>query len=161
MPELDGLAAARELLEAPHSPRILMLTTFDEDENVYEALRIGASGFLLKVAPPEQLLQALRIVAAGNALIDPVITRRLVETFARRGKVKPPASYEELTEREREVLRYVARGLTNKEIAEELFISEATAKTHVGRILGKLSLRDRAQAVVFAYEAGLVEPGAD
>ena len=162
MPELDGLEATRRLL-ATHgeAPRVLVLTTFDLDEYVYEAMRAGASGFLLKSAPPEQLVNAVRVVAAGDALLAPSITRRLIEQFVRRpppGSVRP-AALETLTERELEVLKLVARGLSNAEIGAQLFVSEGTVKTHVNRILRKLDLRDRVQAVVLAYESGLVQPG--
>ncbi len=160
MPELDGLSAARQVLALPHPPRVLMLTTFDEDENVYEALRIGTSGFLLKASPPEQLLEAIRAVGSGNALIDPAVTKRVIEAFKRPpGSGPPPPGLDELTPRELEVLRLVARGLNNAEIATELVVSDATIKTHVNRLLTKLGLRDRTQAVVLAYEARLVEPG--
>jgi DNA-binding NarL/FixJ family response regulator len=160
MPKLDGLAAARRLLEREAGPRVLMLTTFDEDENVFEALRIGASGFLLKTSPPEQLLYALRTVAEGNALIDPAVTRRLIESFEGRfGSADAPPELAELTERELEVLKFLARGLSNAEIAAELVVSPATVKTHVARILAKLGLRDRVQAVILAYEAGVVRVG--
>ena len=160
MPELDGLSAARQVLALPHAPRVLMLTTFDEDENVYEALRIGTSGFLLKASPPEQLLEAIRLVGSGKALIDPAVTRRVIDAFARQPARRPlPPEIEELTPRELEVLRHVARGLNNAEIAAELVVSEATVKTHMNRLLMKLGLRDRTQAVVLAYEARLVHPG--
>lgn len=160
MPELDGLAAARRVLEDPKAPRIIMLTTFDEDENVFEALRVGASGFVLKITPPEQLLEAIHVVASGRALIDPRVTQRVIEAFAaRRGPAEPPAELDELTAREREVLGLIARGLSNQELAATLFLSEATVKTHVNRIFMKLQLRDRVQLVIFAYEYGLVEPG--
>ena len=161
MPELDGISATRRLAErGPAKTRVLMLTTFDEDALVYEAMRAGASGFLLKSAPPARLAEAVRVVAAGEALLAPSITRRLVEDFVRR----PPPGAESspelavLTDREREVLALVARGLSNAEIAAELVVSEATVKTHVNRLLGKLSLRDRVQAVVLAYESGFVQP---
>jgi DNA-binding NarL/FixJ family response regulator len=159
MPRMDGLTAARRVLELPHAPRVLMLTTFDEDENVYEALRLGTSGFLLKAAPPEQLLDAIRTVQAGKALIDPAVTTRVIEAFSRQPTTRPPPELAELTPRELEVLRLVARGLNNGEIARELVVSEATVKTHVNRVLMKLGLRDRTQAVVLAYEAGVVRPG--
>jgi DNA-binding NarL/FixJ family response regulator len=159
MPNLDGLAAARQVITAGAS-RVLILTTFDADEYVYEALRMGASGFLLKDAPPDQLIGAVRSIAAGNALIDPVITRRLIGRFAH--AVRPPAlqpdQLKALTTRELDVLRLVARGLTNAEIAGELVVEESTVKTHVSRILLKLGLRDRVQAVVIAYESGFVVP---
>jgi DNA-binding NarL/FixJ family response regulator len=163
MPELDGLAATRLLLESPETTaRVLILTTFDLDEYVYEALRAGASGFLLKDSPPEQLIAGIAIVARGDALLAPSVTRRVVEEFARRPRARPgtEAAIEELTPRELDVLRLIARGLSNAEIAAELVVSEATVKTHVAHILMKLELRDRVQAVVLAYESGLVEPGA-
>jgi DNA-binding NarL/FixJ family response regulator len=161
MPEMDGLEAARHLLAAPDAPRVLMLTTFDLDEYVYDAMRSGASGFLLKDVRPEHLADAVRAVMAGETLLSPVITRRLVEQFVRRpppGSTKP-AQLEPLTEREIDVLRLVARGRSNTEIASELFLSETTVKTHITHLFTKLGLRDRAQAVVVAYESGLVEPG--
>ncbi len=160
MPELDGLSAARQVLALPHPPRVLMLTTFDEDENVYEALRIGTSGFLLKASPPEQLLEAIRAVGSGNALIDPAVTKRVIDAFKHQPRSgPPPPGLDELTPRELEVLRLVARGLNNAEIAAELVVSDATVKTHINRLLMKLGLRDRTQAAVLAYEARLVEPG--
>ncbi len=160
MPGLDGLEASRRLLAGAEPPKVLVLTTFDEEEYLYEALRAGTSGFLLKVSPPEQLIGAIRTVAAGNALIDPVVTRRVIEAFGRRATTSPPpASYDELTAREREVLTLLARGRSNAEIAEELIVGDATVKTHVARVLMKLGLRDRVQAVVFAYEHGIVTPG--
>jgi DNA-binding NarL/FixJ family response regulator len=160
MPGLDGLEASRRLLAGAEPPKVLVLTTFDEEEYLYEALRAGTSGFLLKVSPPEQLIGAIRTVAAGNALIDPAVTRRVIEAFGRRATTSPPpASFEELTAREREVLTLLARGLSNAEIAESLIVGEATVKTHVARVLMKLGLRDRVQAVVFAYEHGIVTPG--
>jgi DNA-binding NarL/FixJ family response regulator len=163
MPNVDGLEATRRLLQGKEDgPRILILTTFDLDEYVYEALRAGASGFLLKDTPPEQLVEAIRIVAGGDALLSPSITRRMIAEFVRR----PPASVrhlpeglDELTTRELEVLRLIARGLSNAEIAAEAHVSETTVKTHVARILMKLRLRDRVQAVVFAYEHGIVQAG--
>jgi DNA-binding NarL/FixJ family response regulator len=162
MPELDGLEATRRVLAAAPpdgGPRVLILTTFDLDEYVYEALRAGASGFLLKDAPPEQLLEAIRVVAAGDGLLAPSVTRRVIAEFARRPETKPPPELGELTPRELEVLRLIARGLSNAEIAAELFLSETTVKTHVARVLQKLRLRDRVQAVVLAYESGIVQPG--
>ena len=160
MPGLDGLEASRRLLAGADPPKVLVLTTFDEEEYLYEALRAGTSGFLLKVSPPEQLIGAIRTVAAGNALIDPAVTRRVIEAFGRRATASPPpASYEELTAREREVLTLLARGRSNAEIADELIVGDATVKTHVARVLMKLGLRDRVQAVVFAYEHGIVTPG--
>jgi len=160
MPEMDGLAATRELAADPDGPRVIILTTFDIDEYVFEALRSGASGFLLKDTEPEDLLQAVRVVADGDALLAPSVTRRLIEGFPTPPDPHrtPPESLEVLTEREREVLALVARGLSNQEIAAELVISPATAKTHVSRVMMKLGARDRAQLVVMAYETGLVEP---
>jgi DNA-binding NarL/FixJ family response regulator len=161
MPGIDGLEATRRIVARGIATRVLVLTTFDVDDYVYEAMKAGASGFLLKTAPPRQLADAVRTVAAGDALLAPSITRRLVEQFVRRpppGASVPPA-LEELTERERDVLRRLARALSNAEIAAELVVSEATVKSHVNRILTKLNLRDRAQAIVLAYETGLVEPG--
>jgi DNA-binding NarL/FixJ family response regulator len=164
MPNVDGLEATRKLLDGrDDGPSVLILTTFDLDEYVYEGLRAGASGFMLKDTPPEQLVEAIRVVAGGEALLSPTITRRVIEEFVRRppdSVRKPPAEVAELTTRELEMLRFIARGLSNAEIAKEAFVSETTVKTHVARILMKLRLRDRVQAVVFAYEAGLVQPGA-
>jgi DNA-binding NarL/FixJ family response regulator len=162
MPVMDGLQATRQILAAasPGRPRVLMLTTFDLDEYVYEALRAGASGFLLKDATAAELVHAVRVVAAGDALLAPSVTRRLIADFARQphsGPPPPPLSA--LTPRETEVLRLIAHGLSNTEISDTLVIAEQTTKTHVGRILAKLDLRDRAQAVVLAYETGLVTPG--
>ncbi|KQW08291.1 LuxR family transcriptional regulator [Leifsonia sp. Root4] len=165
MPVMNGLEATRALQKPPRSsdyvPHVLMLTTFDIDDYVYEALRAGASGFLLKDALPEDLVAAVRIVAGGDALLAPSVTRRLIEDFARSGP--PPrtdtALLSGLTEREVEVLTLVGRGLSNTEIAAALFIAEQTVKTHVSKVLGKLSLRDRVQAVVFAYDVALVQPG--
>jgi DNA-binding NarL/FixJ family response regulator len=157
MPELDGLEATRRILAADDTPRILILTTFDLDEYVYEALRIGASGFVLKDDPPEQLLGAIRIVAGGDALLSPGITKRVIERFTRIPQPTPPAELDELTERELDVFRLISRGLSNAEIGEELYISEATVKTHITHILQKLGLRDRVQAVVLAYQTGLFE----
>jgi DNA-binding NarL/FixJ family response regulator len=163
MPVLDGLRAARLVIEKYPATRVLILTTFDADEYVYEALRAGASGFLLKDAPSDQLIVAVRSVAAGDALIDPVITRRLISRFALAarppGPGEVPAALSALTARELDVLRMLTRGLSNQEIARELVVEESTVKTHVSRILTKLSLRDRVQAVVLAYETGLVVPG--
>jgi DNA-binding NarL/FixJ family response regulator len=164
MPDLDGIAATRRILgpgyPAAHVPRILMLTTFDIDDYVYDALEAGASGFLLKDALPEDLVHAVRVVAAGDALLAPSVTRRMIEHFAaRRPRAgRAAAALRELTEREREVLALIGRGRSNAEIAAELFISEQTVKTHVGKVLAKLGARDRVQAVIFAYDAGLVEP---
>jgi DNA-binding NarL/FixJ family response regulator len=163
MPVLDGLQATREILSAagPARPRVLMLTTFDLDDYVYEALRAGASGFLLKDATAAELVHAVRVVAAGDALLAPSVTRRLIADFASRPRqdVPVPRSLGALTQRETEVLRLIARGLSNAEISDTLVIAEQTTKTHIGRILAKLDLRDRAQAVVLAYESGLVTPG--
>ena len=163
MPRLDGIEATRRLLAEPRSPptRVLVLTTFDLDDYVYEALRAGASGFLLKEVLPEQLAPAVRVVAAGEALLAPSITRRLIERFAH-GPVPGRQSgtlLKELTPRELEVLRLLARGMSNAEIAQQLIVGEATVKTHVAHVLAKLNLRDRIHAVVFAYESGLVQPG--
>jgi DNA-binding NarL/FixJ family response regulator len=163
MPRLDGIEATRRVVsEVDPPPYVLVVTTFDEDEPVYDALRAGAAGFLLKNAPPEQLVGAVRAVAAGEGLLAPAVTRRVIEEFARRAPAPAPdaaSALGELTERELEVLRLMARGLSNAEIAEQLVITPGTAKTHVGRILFKLGLGNRAQAVVLAYEAGLVRPG--
>jgi DNA-binding NarL/FixJ family response regulator len=161
MPRLDGIAATRLITSAGLPARILMLTTFGHDEYVYDALRAGASGFLLKDVPPETLIDAVRIVARGDALLDPAVTRSVVEAFARLPETSEPPSMAELTAREREVLALLARGLSNAEICERLVVSEGTAKTHVARVLGKLGLRDRVQAVILAYECGLVRPGSD
>jgi DNA-binding NarL/FixJ family response regulator len=163
MPEIDGIEATRRLLDSDVSAsKVVMLTTFDMDEYVYDALQAGASGFLLKDVPPEQLVAGIRAVASGDALLAPSVTRRVIEEFVRR----PPRSVRtlppelgELTAREFEVLKLIARGLSNAEIATELFVSETTVKTHVAHVLMKLTLRDRVQAVVLAYESGLVEPG--
>lgn len=163
MPNMDGLEATRILLRDPAPPRVVVLTTFDRDEYVYEALKAGASAFLLKASPPEQLAQAVRVVAAGDALLHPAITRRLIQDFARRPTPRQgkPAELKDLTEREVDVIRLIARGLSNGEIATRLYLAEATVKSHVVHILSKLGLRDRSQAVVIAYETGLVEPGGD
>ena len=160
MPELDGIAATRAITTA-HPARVLVLTTYDLDEYVYDALQAGASGFLLKDTPPAQLADGIRAVAAGEALLAPTVTRRLIEEFARVGPARRvrPAELDELTPRELEVLQLVARGMSNAEIAAELFLSETTVKTHVTHVLGKLGLRDRVQAVVLAYESGLITPG--
>lgn len=162
MPNMDGLAATREILGAAvATTRVIVLTTFDLDDYIYEALRVGASGFLLKDTPPEQLVEAIRIVAAGEALLSPSVTRRVIAEFAGRpdNHPAPPRGYSDLTDREREVLELMARGMSNAEIAAHLVVSETTVKTHVARVLGKLGLRDRVQAVVLAYESGLVRPG--
>ena len=164
MPRLDGLEATRRIVadERLAGVRVLVLATFDLDEYVYEALRAGASGFLLKDTPPADLLAAIRVVAAGDALLAPSVTRRLIAEFARRPDPTPvaPAALEALTDREREVLGLVARGLSNSELAERLVVSAATSKTYVSRLLAKLGARDRAQLVAIAYESGLVTPGA-
>jgi DNA-binding NarL/FixJ family response regulator len=160
MPELDGLEATRRILAADDGARVLILTTFDLDEYVYEALRAGASGFVLKDEPPEQLLAAIRTVAAGDALLSPAVTKRVIEQFTRIPRPTRPRELDDLSERERDVFRLIARGLSNGEIASELFISETTVKTHVTHILAKLGLRDRVQAVVLAYQSGLFEPDA-
>jgi DNA-binding NarL/FixJ family response regulator len=157
MPELDGLEATRRILSSDSRTRILILTTFDLDEYVYEALRAGASGFVLKDDPPEQLLAAIRTVAAGDALLSPSVTKRVIAQFTRIPRPTPPKELDELSARERDVLRLVARGLSNAEIGQELFISETTVKTHVTHVLQKLTLRDRVQAVVLAHQAGLFE----
>jgi DNA-binding NarL/FixJ family response regulator len=161
MPGLDGIEATRRLAEAGSSARVLVLTTFDLDEYVYEAMKAGASGFLLKDVPREQLVAGIRVVADGESLLAPAITRRMIEQFLRRpppGTAVPPG-LEELSDRELDVLRHLARGLSNAEIAKALYVGDATVKTHVAHILQKLGLRDRVQAVVFAYEAGLAQPG--
>ncbi len=159
MPELDGLEAARRILAADPSARVLILTTFGLDEYVYEALALGASGFVLKDDPPEQLIAAVRTIAGGEALLSPSITKRVIEQFARLPRPAPPAALDELTPREHDVLRLVAFGYSNAEIARELFISETTVKTHVTHVLQKLDLRDRVQAVVMAYRTGLFDSG--
>ncbi|MGH3024392.1 MAG: response regulator [Gaiellaceae bacterium] len=160
MPELDGLQATRRILASDNGARILILTTFDLDEYVYEALRAGASGFVLKDDPPEQLLAAIRTVAAGDALLSPTITKRVIEQFSRIPRPTPPKELDDLSEREREVFRLISRGLSNGEIAQELYITETTVKTHVTHILQKLNLRDRVQAVVLAYQTGVFEADA-
>lgn len=162
MPVVDGVEACARVSAAHPEARVLMLTTFDLDDYVVGALRAGASGFLLKDTPPEQLVDAIRVVARGDALLAPSVTRRLIETFVPRGPsapTAPPPGLDSLTERELEVFRAVARGMSNGEIAAALYLGEATVKTHVGRVLAKLGLRDRVQAVVLAYEAGVVTPG--
>jgi DNA-binding NarL/FixJ family response regulator len=160
MPVLDGIEATRRIVAAQPATRVLILTTFGLDTYVYDALRAGASGFMLKDAPPEEIAAAVRIVASGDALLAPAITRSVIEEFARRAPAPrtPPPAVAELTPREQEVLDLLVRGLSNPEICERLVISEATAKTHVARILQKLDLRDRVQAVIYAYETGLVAP---
>jgi DNA-binding NarL/FixJ family response regulator len=155
MPELDGLEATRRILSADADARILILTTFDLDEYIYEALRAGASGFVLKDDPPEQLLAAIRTIAQGDALLSPAVTKRVIERFTRTSRATPPKALDELTERELDVFRLIARGLSNAEIARELYISDTTVKTHITHILQKLDLRDRVQAVVLAHEIGL------
>jgi DNA-binding NarL/FixJ family response regulator len=167
MPIMDGLEATRAIcsptspLDSDDCPKVLILTTFDLDEYVYEALRSGASGFMLKDAPPDDLVAAIRVVAAGDALLAPSVTKRLIEEFASRRSPAPAPPPPSLTEREVEVLRHLAKGMSNAEMAAALFVSETTVKTHVSHILTKLDLRDRLQAVVFAYESGLVQPGED
>jgi DNA-binding NarL/FixJ family response regulator len=158
MPNLDGLEATRRIAARAHSPRIVILTTFDLDEYVFAALRGGASGFLLKDTTADELVRAVRLAVAGDALLAPSVTRRLIERFANRAAVPSTQGLETLTVREREVLLLVARGLSNTEVAERLFLGEATVKTHMAHLLDKLDLRDRVQAVVLAYELGLVEP---
>jgi DNA-binding NarL/FixJ family response regulator len=160
MPELDGLEATRRILAADDTTRILILTTFDLDEYVYEALRAGASGFVLKDDPPEQLLAAIHIVAGGDALLSPTITKRVIKQFARAPQPAPPRELEDLTQRELDVFRLIARGHSNAEIGQELYISETTVKTHITHILQKLNLRDRVQAVVLAYETGIFDADA-
>jgi DNA-binding NarL/FixJ family response regulator len=160
MPELDGLEATRRILSADENARILVLTTFDLDEYVYGALEAGASGFVLKDDPPEALLAAIRTVAAGDALLSPTITKRVIKRFTRVGRPARPKAFDELTAREQEVFRLLADGLSNPEIAKELYISDTTVKTHVTHILQKLELRDRVQAVVLAYRTGLFEADA-
>jgi len=162
MPEMDGIEATRRLLDGNGDTKVVMLTTFDMDEYVYEALRAGASGFLVKDVPPEQLIAGIRSVASGDALLAPSVTQRLIQEFVRRppdGIRTPSPELSGLTAREVEVLRMMARGLSNGEIASELFVSETTVKTHVAHLLSKLGVRDRVQAVVFAYESGVVAPG--
>jgi len=159
MPELDGIEATRRIVSTVDSPRVLVLTTFDNDEIVLGALRAGASGFLMKDAPGDQLVAAIRVVAGGGSLFAPSVTRRLVERYVGTTVLAASAGLDELTGREREILRLVARGLSNAEVAAELVLSEHTVKTHITHLLQKLGLRDRTQAVVFAYEAGLVRPG--
>lgn len=163
MPGLDGIAATRRITheQSEHSARVLILTTFDLDEYVYDALQAGASGFLLKDVPPEQLTQGIRVVTSGEALLAPTVTRRLIDEFSRGRPAgrHPPPGLDELTPREREVFELVAHGMTNAEIASALVVGETTVKTHLARLLAKLGLRDRVQAVVFAYESGVVRPG--
>jgi DNA-binding NarL/FixJ family response regulator len=161
MPELDGLAAMRRILGADPHARVLVLTTFDLDEYIFSALRDGASGFVLKDDPPESLIAAIRTVAAGDALLSPAITRRVIRQFTRIPRGSASGAADDLTARERDVLRLIARGLSNAEIAGELYLSEGTVKTHVTHVLQKLGLRDRVQAVVFAFEHGLIDPTRD
>ena len=162
MPLMDGIEATRRIVRARAETRVLILTTFGLDGYVYDALRAGASGFMLKDAPPEEIVAAVRIVASGDALLAPAVTRAVVEEFARQRPAPPPPprAVEDLTPREREVLDLIVRGLSNPEICARLVITEATAKTHVARILQKLGLRDRVQVVIYAYESGLMSPGA-
>jgi len=157
MPGMDGLEATRQILDAPrNTTRVLILTTFERDDYVFNALRLGASGFLLKTSPPEELIAAIKVVAAGEALLSPSVTRRVIARFARHAPpLRPPEILGRLTEREQDVLRLLARGMSNIEIGEALFVSEATVKTHMSNLLAKLGLRDRVQAVIFAYEHGL------
>jgi DNA-binding NarL/FixJ family response regulator len=163
MPRLDGLAATRQILAADPAVKVVVLTTFNEDTYVHEALRLGASGFLLKVAPPERLVDAIRVAARGEALLDPLVTRRVIAAFAHPPRqpatTDPPPELNELTAREAQVLHMLARGMSNAEIAADLVVGDATVKTHVARVLMKLRLRDRVQAVIYAYEHGLVQPG--
>jgi DNA-binding NarL/FixJ family response regulator len=158
MPIMDGVEATRQLCQGVDGPRVLVLTTFDTDEDAFAALQAGASGFLLKNVPPDELLTAIRVVAGGESVVAPRITRRLLDRFA--GQLNPPprTTFDSLTDREREVLLLVAQGMSNAEIGQNLFVAETTVKTHVGRILTKLGLRDRVQAVVLAYETGLIRP---
>jgi DNA-binding NarL/FixJ family response regulator len=158
MPELDGLEATRRILATDETARVLVLTTFDLDEYVYEALRAGASGFVLKDDPPEQLIAAIRTVADGDGLLSPGVTKRVIAKFSELPRHDAPKGLDELTERERDVLRLIAKGLSNAEIGRELYIGETTVKTHVTHVLQKLDLRDRVQAVVLAYRSGLAEP---
>ena len=159
MPELDGLEATRRILAADPSARVLILTTFDLDEYVYAALEAGASGFVLKDDPPEQLIAALRTVAAGDALLSPAVTKRVIQRFVRLPRPEPPKAVGDLTARELEIFRLIAEGLSNAEISARLFISDTTVKTHVTHVLQKLNLRDRVQAVVLAHQTGIFEPG--
>jgi DNA-binding NarL/FixJ family response regulator len=159
MPNLDGLQATRQIMASGSGSRVLILTTFDLDEYVYQALAAGASGFLLKNAPPEQLISAVRVIAAGDGLLSPQVTRRVIEQFIGLGPPSDTDALRGLTDREREVLELVARGLSNAEIAARLVVSDATVKSHVAHLLAKLQLRDRVQAVVLAYESGLIRPG--
>ncbi len=159
MPVMSGLAAARILLDDDEAPRIVILTTFDTDENLHTALRLGVSGYLLKSSPPEQLVEAIRTAAAGDSLIDPAVTLRVIAAFASTARLTLPPEIGTLSTREHEVLTGLARGRSNREIADSLFVGEATVRSHVAQVLRKLGLRDRVQAVVFAYETGLIRPG--
>jgi DNA-binding NarL/FixJ family response regulator len=159
MPVLDGVEATRRIIALPNPPKVLVLTTFERDDYLHEALRAGASGFLLKNSPPERLLDALSIVASGDSLVDPAMTRRLIDAMGTRLPMNSADALKALTDREEEVLRLIAKGFSNAEIAEALFIGESTVKTHVSSVLVKLNLRDRVQAVVFAYEHGVTTPG--
>ncbi|GIF62185.1 DNA-binding response regulator [Asanoa ishikariensis] len=159
MPRMDGLAAARRLAALPDPPRVIVLTTFDSDENLYAALRAGASGFLLKVSPPEHLVTAIRVVAAGASILDPAVTTRVIAAFTRQPAPAPPAALDLLTPRELEVLGLLGRGLSNVEIAARLGLGDATVKTHVARVLMKLELRDRVQAIIWSYESGVLRVG--
>jgi DNA-binding NarL/FixJ family response regulator len=161
MPEMDGLEATRRILAADATARVLVLTTFDLDEYVYEALKAGASGFVLKDDPPERLLSAIRTVAAGDALLSPAVTRRVIAQFTGMRRSPPPPAVATLTDRERDVFRLIARGMSNAEIGRELFIGDTTVKTHVTRLLQKLDVRDRAQAIVLAYQTGIFDAEAD
>jgi DNA-binding NarL/FixJ family response regulator len=161
MPVMDGLEATARITGGADPPRVLVLTTYDLDEYVYRALRAGASGFMLKDAPPEQLIEGVRVIARGDSLLAPQVTRRLIAEFVRRPEQRLEPRLEQLTSRERDVLGLVARGLSNREIAQQLGVGEATVRTHVGNVLAKLQLRDRVQAVVFAYETGFAQPGHD
>jgi DNA-binding NarL/FixJ family response regulator len=162
MPVMNGLEATRRIVAATDPPRVLILTTFDLDEYVYDALAAGASGFLLKDVAPEQLLAGIHTIADGDSLLSPTITRRLIESFVRHERTRqPPPGIEDLTARELQILELVARGLSNVEIAEQLVVSSSTIKTHVARVLGKLGVRDRVQAVVLAYETGVIQPGTE
>ncbi len=158
MPELDGLEATRRILAREGAPRILVLTTFALDEYIYDALNAGASGFVLKDDPPEQLIEAVRTVAAGDALLSPQVTKRVIQQFSRLPRPSAPAGFEELTSREMEIFRLLADGLSNAEIADRLVIAESTVKSHITHVLSKLGLRDRVQLIVLAYQAGLVDP---
>jgi len=159
MPRMDGLVAAQRLAAVPNPPRIIVLTTFDSDENLYAALRAGASGFLLKVSPPEQLVTAIRVVASGASLLDPAVTTRVIAAFTHQPAPGPPSALDRLTARELQVLRLLGRGMSNMEIAAHLGLGDATVKTHVARVLMKLDLRDRVQAIIWAYENGVIRVG--